>query len=394
MPRMSIHANIKIALVILALGIVVAVLLHTHNIVTKLQAREKKIADLYAKGIQYLGSEESSTGDVGFIFQEIINTIDFPIIMASAKNELISHKNLELTPHLPKQDSISFIYHRMEEMKKTNLPIVITYRDSIILNYIYYDESELVKKLRWLPYIEIVVAGMFIFIGYIGFSYIRKSEQSNVWVGMSRETAHQLGTPLSSLLGWIELLKSQKDEPEKISATISEMENDVNRLNKIAMRFSKIGSRPDLKDENITEVSQKVVEYYKRRIPQTDKKVEIALTSTDPVFAKINPELFEWVLENLIKNGLDAMESGVGKITLTIIRSGKNVHLDVTDTGKGIDMRFKGDIFRPGFSTKKRGWGLGLSLSKRIIENYHRGKLIVHESTVGRGTTFRIKLKV
>ena len=238
-----------------------------------------------------------------------------------------------------------------------------------------------------------MIASLFIFVGYIGFSYIKRNEQSNIWVGMARETAHQLGTPLSSMMGWVEIMKLQPQPTMKLTETISEMENDLLRLNKIADRFSKIGSKPDLREEELSEVVKGVILYFQKRIPQMGKRVDIIIEPTDPVHAKINRELFEWVLENLVKNGLDAMEDGKGKISFRLLRLNGAPVIDVTDTGKGIDAAYRKDIFRPGFSTKKRGWGLGLSLSKRIIETYHKGKLSVKESKLGIGTTFRIKLR-
>jgi len=258
---------------------------------------------------------------------------------------------------------------------------------------VHYGESILITRLRWLPYIEIVIAALFIFVGYIGFSYIKRSEQSNIWVGMARETAHQLGTPLSSMMGWVEILKLRPQPESKLTDTIAEMENDLLRLNKIADRFSKIGSKPDLREEDLSDVIKGVLVYFQKRIPQMGKRVELVAEPGEEVRAKINRELFEWVLENLVKNGLDAMEDGKGRISFQISRQNGAPVIDVTDTGKGIDAAYRKDIFRPGFSTKKRGWGLGLSLSKRIIETYHRGKLTVKESKLGVGTTFRIRLR-
>jgi hypothetical protein len=235
---------------------------------------------------------------------------------------------------------------------------------------------------------------LWILIGYISFSYIKRSEQSSIWVGMARETAHQLGTPISSMMGWVELLKHQTGSSDpKIIETLHDMDNDLQRLQKIASRFSRIGSKPDLKDENLVEVIEKVLQYFQRRIPQTGKKVQLSLEYKSPIIVQINSELFEWVIENLIKNGLDAIENGSGKITISLTERQKSVNIDVTDTGKGIDMTYRKEVFRPGFSTKKRGWGLGLSLSQRIIETYHSGKLTLKDSKPGTGTTFRIKLR-
>jgi hypothetical protein len=265
--------------------------------------------------------------------------------------------------------------------------------EGVVLSYVHYGESKLITRLRLLPYVELAVVALFILIGYISFSYIKRSEQSSIWVGMARETAHQLGTPISSMMGWVELLRHQTGNADaKVVETLHDMDNDLQRLQKIANRFSRIGSKPDLKEENLVEVIEKVIQYFQRRIPQTGKRVQISLEYKSPVTAKINGELFEWVIENLIKNALDAIETGTGKITIILSERPGHVYIDVTDTGKGIDMPYRKEVFRPGFSTKQRGWGLGLSLSQRIIESYHSGKLILRDSRPGAGTTFRIKL--
>jgi hypothetical protein len=240
--------------------------------------------------------------------------------------------------------------------------------------------------------VEISIVGLFILIGYISFSYIKKNEQSNIWVGMARETAHQLGTPLSSLMGWTELLKRDATEGKR-REIVQDMEIDLQRLQKIADRFSKIGSRPDLRNENIADIVSRVVRYFGRRIPQSGKQVQLVFDHSAKVVVPVNGELFEWVLENLVKNGLDAIEGESGAITIVLSESDRYAFLDVTDTGRGIDLMHKKDIFRPGFSTKSRGWGLGLSLSQRIIESYHGGNLILKQTASGSGTTFRIRLK-
>jgi signal transduction histidine kinase len=287
------------------------------------------------------------------------------------------------------------------EMDEINTPIRVTYQDSLVLSYVHYGQSGLITKLEQLPIIQIAVAGIFIFLGYFGFNYIKRTEQSNIWVGLSKETAHQLGTPLSSLMGWNELIKAAANDPLKVTHLAGEMSNDVDRLSKIANRFSKIGSKPDLKPENVHDIIEKVVKYFDVRIPTihkgtfegtTKKKVDLTINGSKTAKALVNRELFEWVIENLTKNALDAIENTTGSITFDIEEKGANLFIDVTDTGKGIDLRFKKDIFRPGYSTKLRGWGLGLSLSKRIIETYHKGKLFVKESEPGKGTTFRIRL--
>ncbi len=387
-------ANIKTALLVAAFVIIIPILFYTHNLVDRLQKKEREVAALYAKSVEYLANSNYSGNDYSFIFDELIRAIDFPIIESDANDaEIKASRNIDLDTTMPKSQRDEYLRLLAHDMDKINHPIIVSYQDTIVLSRVHYGESQLITRLRWLPYIEIAIAALFIFVGYIGFSYIKRSEQSNIWVGMARETAHQLGTPLSSMMGWLEILKLQPAENPKLTETIGEMDNDLLRLNKIADRFSKIGSKPDLKEEELRGVVEGVIRYFQKRIPQMGKRVDIVIEPGDPVYARINRELFEWVLENLVKNGLDAMEDGKGKISFRLSIQGGAPVIDVTDTGKGIDAAYRTDIFRPGFSTKKRGWGLGLSLSKRIVETYHKGKLTVKESKIGVGTTFRIKLK-
>lgn len=386
--------KIKIALLAAAVCIIIPTLIYTHNLVSKLQKKEHDVAQLYAKSLEYIANSTDSGTDYTFIFTEIIGSIDFPVILTDPSDTLINTtKNIEIDSTLSEQKKNAFLREMIFQMDRVNKPIVVTYQDSIVLSKLHYGESPLIVRLRWLPYIEIAIASLFILVGYIGFSYIKRSEQSNIWVGMARETAHQLGTPLTSIMGWIELLKLYGAKSAKILETISEFEQDVQRLHKVADRFSKIGSKPDLREENIVAVIQRVIRYFERRIPQMGKKVDIHIESNEIVNVKTNSELFEWVLENLVKNALDAMEDGKGIISFFILQEGHFTIIDVKDTGKGIDPQYQKDVFRPGFSTKKRGWGLGLSLCKRIIEEYHKGKLFIKESKVGVGTTFRIILK-
>jgi signal transduction histidine kinase len=387
-------ANIKIALLVAAFLIIIPILLYTHNLVDRLQTREREVARLYAKSVEYLANSPYTGADYSFIFDELIRSIDFPIIETDGSNtEIKASRNIDIDSSASRGQRDEEMISLIHAMDQINRPIVVSYQDTIVLSRVHYGESPMVTRLRWLPYIEIVIATLFIFVGYIGFSYIKRNEQSNIWVGMARETAHQLGTPLSSMMGWIEILKLYSGANEKMNETISDMENDLNRLKKIADRFSKIGSKPDLREEELNDVVKNTIHYFQKRIPQMGKRVDITLEPSENVTAKINRELFEWVLENLVKNGLDAMEDGKGKISFHLLRFNGAPVIDVTDTGKGIDAAYRKDIFRPGFSTKKRGWGLGLSLSKRIIETYHKGKLTVKDSKIGMGTTFRIKLR-
>ncbi|MCX6122594.1 MAG: HAMP domain-containing sensor histidine kinase [Ignavibacteriales bacterium] len=393
----SLSGRLKIILMVIAFIIIAGTLWYTHNLVQALSQKEKEVADIYAKSYVYIANNKTGEGDYNFLFNEIINTVDFPVVLTDRNNEPElpydkNIKNISLNSNLPGEEQRQFLKNIAADLDRSHAPIKVTYQDTIILSYLHYGESTLIVQLRWLPYVELAVAALFILIGYISFSYIKRSEQSNIWVGMARETAHQLGTPISSMLGWVELLKEQSEGDKKTTETLLDMESDLHRLQKIADRFSKIGSKPDLHEEDLSEVIGKVTEYFQRRIPQTGKKVHLVIESSKAVRAHINRELFEWVLENLTKNALDAIENGEGTIAFSLSEHGNHAFVDISDTGKGITSKHRNDVFRPGFSTKKRGWGLGLSLSKRIIETYHSGRLFLKENNAGFKTTFRIKL--
>ena len=387
--------RIKVALLVAALCIIVPILLYTHHLVGELQRKQRETAALYARSLEYIANADPSSGaDYTFIFTEIIGAIDFPVILSNgADTEISTTRNITLDSTFSPAKQQTVLFEMMHAMDAENHPILVTYQDTLVLQKVHYGESPLITRLRWLPFIELAIAALFILVGYIGFSYIKRSEQSNIWVGMARETAHQLGTPLSSMMGWIELLKHQGEGSPKILETVSEFEHDARRLTKVAERFSKIGSKPDLKEEDIAELIRRTVKYFEKRLPHMGKTVDITIAAGEGLTARVNSELFEWVLENLVKNALDAMEEGKGSIRFAMSKDGGRTVIDVTDTGKGIDPRYHKDIFRPGFSTKKRGWGLGLSLSKRIVETYHNGKLSVLKSAPGAGTTFRIILR-
>ena len=396
--------NIKALLLLVAVLIVVGTLFYTQHIVQQLLEKERQGAALYAKSIQSIANPPANLGadmtDYSFIFDEIIRSIDFPMILTDPQHQPIppyktSARNIEFDTTLSADAQAAFFRGKIAELDAQNPPIKIFVQDTIVLSYVHYGESALITRLRWLPYFEFAVAGMFVLLGYVGFSYIKRNEQSSIWVGMSKETAHQLGTPLSSLMGWIEIMKSYAEEDQKQLVTIAERENDIKRLQIVTERFSKIGSKPSLRRENLYEVIEGVIVYFQRRLPSRTgdrKNIAISITGNARPSAMINRDLFSWVIENLIKNAVDAMEDGTGEITFTFEETGNAVFIDVRDTGKGIDMKAKQDIFRPGYSTKQRGWGLGLSLSRRIIETYHKGKIFVKESRLGKGTTFRIRL--
>jgi len=385
--------NFKIILLGFASLSVLALLLYSQRLTDQLLAREREVVALYARSLEYVTKNDPAAGDLGFAF-EVIRTIDFPIVVASATDSAMYWRNFEVdTASMSPEQEKEFFKNLFAEMDAQNKPIRASVNDTLVLNNLHYGESELIRQLRWLPVSELAIAAIFILIAYVGFSYIKRSEQSNIWVGMAKETAHQLGTPLSSLMGWMERLRVDAAGAPRLTETVGEMEHDVHRLNKVAARFSKIGSTPSLKEENLTEVIEGVIQYIAKRIPRSGKKVDLVIETPGTFRARINRELFEWVIENLMKNALDAMEGNAGTIAFTISRVGDKTMIDVSDTGKGIDPKLHKEVFRPGYSTKIRGWGLGLTLAKRIIEEYHKGKLFVKQSTPGVGTTFRIRLQ-
>jgi hypothetical protein len=390
--------NIKILLLIVAILIAAGTLYYTQNLVQRLQEKEKQIVELYAKGIEYIANTTDPNADLTFLFENIIKPIDFPMIITGANNALNLNnlsdiRNVKYDSSLSKIKLDVFFQEKIKEMDGKHNPILVTYADSIILQKIHYGDSELIERLKFYPYLQILIAALFIILGYIGFSNIKKSEQSNIWVGMAKETAHQFGTPISSLMGWIEMLKLHYQDKDRVADITNEISDDVEKLNKITYRFSKIGAVPELKQLSVYEEIKKVKEYFERRIPQLGKTVEIVLQGDKEPKAELNAELFEWVIENLIKNALDAIDHKQGRIDINVKKIRNKVEIDVTDNGKGIDLKRRKDIFRPGYSTKRRGWGLGLSLSKRIIEVYHKGKIFVKSSVLGEGTTFKIILK-
>lgn len=317
-----------------------------------------------------------------FISEVAVNSASVPVIYTdSTKRRVIDFGKLD---SVQMKDS-TFVKARIEEMSAQNTPIEINLGDNV-RQYIFYSESFLLTQLKYYPYIMFAVIGIFLLVAYTLFSTARKSEQNQVWVGMAKETAHQLGTPLSSLIAWIEVLKMKGVD----ETTLKELKNDVNRLETITERFSKIGSMPVLDKHDMVQVMERCVEYLRNR---TSRNVNFLLQpkGPGPFMAAVNIPLFDWVIENICKNAVDAMD-GAGTITIEVLDQVQYVYIDITDTGKGIPKSKYKTVFEPGFTTKQRGWGLGLSLVKRIIENYHDGKVFVKSSETGKGTTFRIVL--
>ena len=317
-----------------------------------------------------------------FIQEIVANSASTPVLYVNqARDSVLASGNLDEV----NVNDTAALHQLINEMASENEPIIVEFGQE--QHQIYYKDSALLNQLKYYPLVQFLVIGLFILIGYWLFSVSRKSEQNQVWVGMSKETAHQLGTPLSSLIGWIELLKAKELAPD----VTKEMGKDINRLEMITDRFSKIGAKPNLEQKDVVKVISKFVKYLQSR---SSSKVlfEIQPQDNSEIQAQLNVPLFEWVIENLCKNAIDAM-SGNGKITISIERKEDDVFIDVQDTGKGIPPGQRKNVFQPGYTSKKRGWGLGLSLSKRIIENYHRGKIFVKTSEINKGTTFRIVLK-
>ena len=391
--------RIKLLVVVLSLLVAAVTVVYTNWLVQRVAERERQQIDLFAKTQRYMISTED-TNNLVFLQEEIIDAnTTIPIIFTDGDGNVLGTRNLGDFRHLTAPDSVARLQHELLTMKKQHLPIVVEFAAGQ-RNYIYYKDSALLEQLRKYPLVQLVVIGCLGVLAYFSFSYSRRAEQNRVWVGLAKETAHQLGTPLSSLVGWQAYLRESdkfRDEP-----IVEELGKDIRRLEIITERFSNIGSVPVLKDENLLQVTKNAISYLQSRV---SRKVAFRIESDLPADtpAQINVPLFDWVVENICKNAVDAMD-GRGSITLHLRRVRtrrswylrqkpvRQVAIDITDTGKGISKNKLDRVFLPGYTTKKRGWGLGLALAKRIIENYHAGQLFVKWSEVGRGTTFRLVL--
>jgi len=364
--------------------------LYTQNVIEKLREESRSFVLFYAR-MYARAAETESVDDLNFIFDKIILKTHFPIIYTDVEGRPMMWKGIGVPENDRSDEAISRVTGIVSSLAKEFDPVPIRYQD-MVLGKLYYGDSQLIGKLRLLPYVEGGIVAIFIIVGFIGYATIKRSEQRNIWVGMAKETAHQLGTPISSLMGWVELLSAEgMGENHEL---LGEINKDVERLNQVAKRFSQIGSKPNLKEHNVAGLVHDTVEYLRRRLPHLGKSIEINEHYTEKPSVKITPELFQWALENLIKNSLDAMDKKecIVEVSLMCNAARDMVIIDVKDNGKGMDMNQRRNIFSPGFSTKKRGWGLGLTLSKRIIEEYHGGRLFVKETRPASGTTMRIEL--
>lgn len=373
----------KIVLLVFAFLIGFFSLWYTNTLVQKLEAQEKQKIQTWANATRLLISPDFD-GDPTFLFELIKQNNTIPVILADDQGNITSYRNLDST--LIEEEG--YFQQKIAHMKTVTDPITIEYVEGKTIT-IYYENSKLLNQLKIYPYFQLGVIALFLAVSYFAFSYSRRSEQNKVWAGMSKETAHQLGTPISSLIAWVDYLAESETKPS--DKVIAEIKNDLNRLELITERFSKIGSEPVLEQSDLFAVLEDSVEYINSR---TSDKVDISIVNPDEMRRRqvaVNQPLFAWVIENLCKNAVDAME-GAGQITFKLLNNANKVIIDVTDTGKGIPLGQQKTIFKPGFTTKQRGWGLGLSLVKRIIENYHNGKIYVKSSELGKGTTFRIEL--
>jgi two-component system, sporulation sensor kinase D len=369
---------LKLFLLLFAVFIGMGSLIYTENLVRKLKAEERENVGLWAEATRLISISDTSQ-NVGFFSTIIDNNNTVPVILTDESDSIISTRNFDtLRINVPK-----YLKKNLKKIREKNEPIVIDLENGHY-NLIYYKDSIILTMLIYYPYIQLGIILLFILVSYLAFSSSRKAEQNQVWVGMSKETAHQLGTPTSSLAGWIEIL--QQKHPE-ISFT-GELARDVERLEKVTERFSRIGSKPLLTKENISAIISRTIDYLKSR---SSSKVRFIIdySSEKEIVIPLNSALFEWVIENVSKNAIDAME-GCGIITVRITDTEKNAIIDISDTGKGIPKSAFNKIFNPGFTTKQRGWGLGLSLAKRIIEEYHNGRIFVRHSEEGKGSCIRI----
>ncbi|MCE2935144.1 MAG: sensor histidine kinase [Cyclobacteriaceae bacterium] len=386
------NTNLKWIILIVSVVISVGSIYYTDVLVDQLKERERNQINLFARALEYTINEAEN--NILFIREEIIlKNHSIPTLQVSEQGDILSYINLPVDSAWSAEKKKSYLNRQLAEMKRTYAPIEILLKDEnnevFGRQYLYYKNSFLLSQLMAYPYIQLSVIAIFAFISYLAFNYSRVAEQNRVWVGLAKETAHQLGTPLSSLMAWLEVLR---DDPEiKGKGVVDELEKDILKLRVVTERFSSIGSTPVLKSENVYQLITNVVGYLR---PRVSSKITFELyTLSENIQARIHAPLFEWVIENLCKNAVDAM-GNTGTIAIKILRgSDSKVFIDISDTGKGIPKGSVASVFKPGYTTKKRGWGLGLALAKRIIELYHEGRIFVKSSEENLGTTFRIQLQ-
>ena len=379
--------NIKGFIFLVGIFLVIGIFSYTSYLSRELREDNREVVNLYAEIIAGAVNDDTNS-NIDFIFENIIKKVKFPIIQSNIK------KNPQLWTNLPKEiktdeDRLAFI----KSMDRINEPIPLLYyngnSEPITFGFLHYGDSSLIQKIKIWTYIEIISIGLFIFIGFVGFSYIRNSEKQNIWVGLSRETAHQLGTPVSALLGWLEYLKHDKTDLAKV---LPEIESDIDRLQQVSRRFSRMGSKPVIENFNLSKRVNSTLDYLEKRMPSMGGKVILINNIDSDVKIKANGTLISWAVENLIRNGIDSINKDNGQIEVALKQDAYYIKIHISDNGCGIPKKDWKNIFRPGFSTKKSGWGLGLSLCQRIVNDVHLGKIYVLESKLNVGTTFEITI--
>ena len=379
--------NIKGGLIFLGVILISSLLMYSQSIVNKLRNDNREIVQLYAEIIAATVKDESDA-NLSFVFDEIIKKVQFPLIYSDRNHIPIYSKNL------PEDLNQKDLLKHQKTMSAQNKPISLDFIDSnsgkyLHIGFLYYGDSNLIKRLQWLPFLEIGAVAIFIILGFAGFSLIRNSEKRHIWVGMARETAHQLGTPVSALMGWVDIIKNN---PQKLDDVLDEMSTDINRLEQIVDRFSKMGSEAKMEEYDLSNVIENVKIYLERRLPSIGKNVQINNQVEEGLLLNGNSILVSWALENIIKNAIDAIDHDKGKIEIKNIKGNNTIYITISDNGRGIPHKDRKNVFRPGFSSKAKGWGMGLSLVKRIIEDIHAGKIEVKESSKTEGTTIQISI--
>jgi len=379
--------NIKAGLFILGIALVIGLLAYTQMLVKELRKDNREIVRLYAEIIANTVQDDNDA-NLDFVFENIIRKVKFPLIQSDV------NYNPQMWKNLP--ENVKTLEDRLRFMKtidKLNEPFPLTYKDDIVgeitFGFLHYGDSSIVQKLQWWTTIEIFAIAAFIFLGFTGFTFIRNNEKRHIWVGMARETAHQLGTPVSALMGWVDWLK---EHPEKTTDMIPEMEADLLRLEQIGRRFSKMGSEPEMEEFDLSERVERVLNYLEKRMPSLGKKVQLINDIQPGISIRANGSLLAWSIENIIRNGIDAIDREDGIVSVALRKESDEIKIRIRDNGKGVPRKDWRNIFRPGFSTKQTGWGLGLSLAQRIVQEIHGGKLGIIESAEGQGTTIEISL--
>ena len=387
MKKYTNSSKIKIGLLFFGLALMAGAIFYSNSIVSQLRDDNRQIVTVYSRIIANTINEESDA-NLGFVFDEIIKKVQFPIVYTDKLNTPLYSRNIDQNKN--KYEMLNLI----KSMDKNNKPIPIEYYDSgsnskMVLGYLHFGDSILVQRLEWLPYLEILIVLMFVVVGFLGFNTIRENEKRLIWVGMARETAHQLGTPISAMIGWIDRINSHPKESKNIA---KEMRSDMMRLEQIADRFSQMGSQSPLDKLSVTQLINEQAKYLRKRIPSLDRDIELEIKIIDEISIMGNSVLLGWVLENLIRNGIDSIKKENGKVQIIVRAMNEFGCIYIKDNGKGINKKDWKNVFKPGFSSKKRGWGLGLSLVQRIIEEIHRGSIFVKSSSAREGTVFQIKL--